>query len=232
MTTVKTLLSSLVHLFYPHTCEGCGRDLARTEQILCLHCNRKLPATGFQQHPHNPVEKIFWGRVNIRHAMAAYYYTQASMLQKLIHQFKYHQRKDIALHLGRQMGHMLLQSAWLYEIDCIIPVPLYAARERQRGYNQAALLAQGIAAVVQKPAVPHAIQRMQHAGSQTRRNRTSRWENVSRVFAVKEPDTLQGRHVLLIDDVITTGATTEACSQALVAARATVSICTLAFTSN
>jgi len=227
-----SLFSSLVHLFYPHVCEACGRDLVRTEQVLCLHCSRRLPATGFQQHPHNPVEKIFWGRVNIRNAMAAYYYTQASTLQKLIHQFKYHQRKDVALHLGRQMGLMLLQSTWLYEIDCIIPVPLYAARERQRGYNQAALLANGIAGVVQKPLLPHAVQRTVHISSQTRKNRMDRWENVSGVFAVKKPGALQGRHVLLVDDVITTGATTEACSQALVAAQATVSICALAFTSN
>jgi ComF family protein len=225
------MLSSLVHLFYPHICEGCGRDLVRTEQVLCLHCSRRLPATGFQQYTHNPVEKIFWGRINIRHAMAAYYYTQASILQKLIHQFKYHQRKDVALHLGRQMGQMLLQSAWLYEIDCIVPVPLYAARERQRGYNQAALLANGIAGVVQKPLLPHVLERSMQVSSQTRKNRTDRWANVSRVFTVKKPGELQGRHVLLVDDVITTGATTEACSRALLAAQATVSICSLAFTS-
>jgi ComF family protein len=226
------LLSSLVHLFYPHTCDGCGRDLARTENILCMHCLRKLPSTGFHLHVNNPVEKIFWGRVNIRHAMAAYYYTQASILQRLIHQFKYRQRKDIALHLGRQIGHMLLQSAWLYEIDCIVPVPLHTAKEQHRGYNQAALLAGGIAEVVQKPLLPHAIYRINPAASQTHKSRISRWENVSRVFAAKEPASLPGQHVLLVDDVITTGATTEACSHALIEARAAVSICTLAFTSN
>jgi ComF family protein len=108
---------------------------------------------------------------------------------------------------------------------------LYAARERQRGYNQAALLANGIAGVVQKPLLPHVLERSMQVSSQTRKNRTDRWANVSRVFTVKKPGDLQGRHVLLVDDVITTGATTEACSRALLAAQATVSICSLAFTS-
>jgi len=226
------LLSPLVHLFYPHTCDGCGRDLVRTENILCLRCLRRLPATGFQQWDSNPVARIFWGRVSICHAMAAYYFTRASVLQRLIHQFKYHHRRDIALHLGRQTGRQLLLSEWLYEIDCIVPVPLHPAKERHRGYNQAAVLAGGIAEIVGKPVLPHAMRRTAYADSQTRKGRVSRWENVAGAFTVKEPASLQGRHVLLVDDVITTGATSEACSQAIIDVQASVSFCALAFANN
>jgi ComF family protein len=230
MSIVNELLSSLVHLFYPHSCDGCGRDLARREDILCLRCQRRLPATGFHLYTGNPVERIFWGRVNISHAMAGYYYAPASVLQRLIHRFKYHQRKDIALHLGRQLGGMLRQSAWLYEISCIVPVPLYAVKERRRGYNQAALLAEGIADVTQKPLAAHAMRRNSPTGSQTSRGRASRWENVAQAFSVQHSEALRGQHVLLVDDVITTGATAEACSRALLGVSAGVSICSLAFT--
>ncbi len=226
------LFTSLLQLFFPHICEGCQRHLAHTETILCLRCMRRLPATGYQRYANNQVAQAFWGRVSIRNAMAGYYYTQAAMLQRLIHRFKYHQRKDIALFFGRQLGHMLLESEWLHEVEAIVPVPLNKLKEKRRGYNQAALLATGIAAIVQKPVLERALDREYQAGSQTRRGRSSRWENVAGAFTVKDTACLQNRHILLIDDVITTGATTEACSQALLAAGATVSICSLAFTSD
>ncbi|KAA2245144.1 ComF family protein [Chitinophaga agrisoli] len=197
-----------------------------------MRCVRRLPVTGFQRYVNNPVERAFSGRVGIRNAMAGYYYTQTSMLQQLIHRFKYRRRKDIALYLGRRLGHMLLESGWLHEIEGIVPVPLNTVKEQHRGYNQAALLAAGIAAVVQKPVFDQVLHREHRAGSQTRRGRSSRWENVSDAFTVKDAATLYNRHLLLVDDVITTGATTEACSHALLAAGASVSICSLAFTSD
>lgn len=232
MTTIRNLLASLVHLFYPHVCETCGRGLTRSEHILCVRCQHKLPVTNFQLYADNPLEKVFWGRVNIRHAMAAYHYTQASMIQQLIHQFKYRDRQDIAIYLGRQAGHLLLQSTWLNEIDCIVPVPLHKAKARRRGYNQAALLANGLAGITGKPVLSGALRRTAYTSSQTQKSRISRWENVSGLFAVNEPEALRGRHVLLLDDVVTTGATTEACCHALLEAGAIVSICALAFTSN
>lgn len=230
MTIIRNLFVSLAHLFYPHVCNTCGKGLSPAENILCLRCQHRLPLTGFHLHPDNTLEKVFWGRVKVCHAMAAYYYNQGATMRRLIHQFKYHRRGDIALHLGRQMGHLLLQSAWLNEIDCIVPVPLHKARVRRRGYNQSALLATGLSAIIQRPVLPHALQRISYSDSQTRKNRVSRWENVSGVFTAKETAGLRGRHVLLVDDVITTGATTEACCHALKEAGAVVSICALAFT--
>jgi ComF family protein len=223
------LFSSLLHLFYPHTCEGCGTALTRTEEILCLRCQLRLPATHFQHFRNNPVEKIFWGRVNIKYAMAAYYYRKSSLLQRLIHQFKYHDRQDIALHMGRQTGHQLLQSNWIYEINGIVPVPMHRTRERQRGYNQAQLLATGIAAVVNKPLLPELLVRQAHTNSQTRKNRLLRWQNVSEVFSSPSHTGVHHPHILLVDDVITTGATAEACGEALQRAGMSVSICCLAY---
>lgn len=226
---MKNLLSSLLDLFYPHTCDGCGIDLTRTEKILCLHCQRRLPLTGYQYLHDNPVEKIFWGRVNIRHGMAAYYYRKSSLLQQLIYQFKYNSRQDIATYFGHQLGSILLQSKWLYEINSIVPVPIHPTRLQQRGYNQALVLADGIAAITGKPVTEESLFRNNYSLSQTNKGRLLRWQNVSGTFSIKHPDQLKGRHILLIDDVLTTGATVEACSQLLINAGATVSICTLAF---
>jgi ComF family protein len=227
---MKNLFVSLLHLFYPHVCNTCGRGLTPSETILCLRCQHRLPLTGFHLYPDNTLEKVFWGRVNIRHAMAAYYYNEGAIVRRLVHQFKYHRRQDIALQLGRQIGYMLQQTAWLNEIDCIVPVPLHKAKARRRGYNQSAVLAAGLAMIISRPVMPHALQRVSYTDSQTRKNRTSRWENVAGVFTAKEPGALRGRHVLLVDDVITTGATTEACCLALQEAGALVSVCALAFT--
>jgi ComF family protein len=226
---MRKLLSSLLHLFYPHTCDGCGIDLTAKEEVLCLHCQQQLPRTGYQHYPANPVAKIFRGRVNIRHAMAAYYYRKASLLQSLIYQFKYHNRKDIALQLGRQTGYLLLQCKWVHEINCIIPVPLSTSRERHRGYNQAVLLATGIAAVIKKPVITHVLTRKNYHSSQTKKNRASRWENVEEAFSLQHAHVIRNQHVLLVDDVITTGATTEACCQTLLQEKVAVSICSLAY---
>lgn len=226
---MKSLLSSILHLFYPHSCESCGADLTESEVLLCLRCNRRLPQTGHQHITDNAVEKLFWGRIDIRHGMAAYYYRKFSLLQHLIYQFKYNHREDIAVHLGRQMGLLLQQSRWLYEIDGIVAVPMHPSKVRQRGYNQAIALAKGIAAVTGKPLMPEILSRNNYAPSQTDKDRLLRWQNVSGMFDINDKTRLTDQHLLLIDDVLTTGATTEACGRLLLEAGAAVSICTLAF---
>ena len=226
---MRSFLLSLIHLFFPHVCDGCGTDLTSSENILCLSCLEQLPRTGFQHHETNPVEKVFRGRVNIRHAMASYYYRNPSLLQSLVHRFKYHNRQDIALQLGRQIGHMLMQCKWLHEINCIIPVPLSKSKERSRGYNQAALLAAGISAVIDKPVISHVLIRENYASSQTKKNRELRWENVASAFTLKNAADIRNQHILLVDDIITTGATTEACCLALEQEKVNISVCSLAY---
>jgi ComF family protein len=225
---LTSLLSPLVHLFYPHCCEVCGTDLPKADELLCLRCQQALPATNFHRYPDNPVSLIFNGRVPVQQATAAYYYSKSSGLQQLIHQFKYKQRPDIATWLGRQMGYMLQESSWLPAIDCIVPVPLFPRKEKLRGYNQATLLANSIGHVTQLPIQPKALSRQIFTSTQTRKGRTGRWQNVADVFQANDTF-INKQHVLLVDDVITTGATTEACCNALIATGAQVSICCLAF---
>lgn len=222
------MLKPLLHLLYPHTCEACGLDLSRTEEILCAGCAHRLPATGFQLTAGNPVEKIFYGRIALQHATAGYYFARQGSLQQLVHQFKYHGRKDIALYLGRQLGLQLRQSGWWQKISTVIPVPLHAVKQRHRGYNQAALLAAGIAGVLECHTAD-GLERIPNSSTQTRKSRTERWDNVATAFALKEP---AHGHVLLVDDVLTTGATLEACARAVMAAgNVEVSVCSLGYAS-
>lgn len=226
-----SLLSPLVHLFYPHCCELCGTDLHQTDELLCLRCLQALPATHFYRYPGNPVARIFNGRVVIQQATAAYYYSQSSGIQQLIHQFKYRQRSDIATWLGKQIGYQLQDSSWISDIDLLAPVPLFPRKEKLRGYNQATLLANGIAQVIPLPVYPATLSRQQYTATQTKKGRTDRWQNVAAAFKTSGNLTT-GSHVLLIDDVITTGATTEACCLALQEAGARVSVCCLAYTTS
>ncbi|MBO9731938.1 MAG: ComF family protein [Chitinophaga sp.] len=225
---LTSLLSPLVHLFYPHCCELCGTDLPETDELLCLRCIQALPLTHFHRYLQNPVAKVFNGRVAIQQATATYYYSQSSGIQQLIHLFKYRQRRDIAAWLGRQTGYQLRESSWIGDIDMLVPVPLFPRKEKMRGYNQATVLANGIAQVIPLPVQPTMLSRLQFTSTQTRKGRTDRWQNVSSAFKVNghlAADT----HVLLIDDVITTGATTEACCTTLQQAGARVSVCCVAF---
>ncbi|MBV7528820.1 ComF family protein [Chitinophaga sp. sic0106] len=217
----------LVDLFYPHCCAVCGTDLDLQSEKICIACESALPATQFHLFADNPIEKIFWGRTKVAHAMAAYYYSQSSGIQQLIHQFKYKNRKDLAIYLGRKTGVMLTQTSWLHEIDAVIPVPLYHRKEKQRGYNQAKLLAAGVADTTNKPLNTSLLTRETYTNTQTKKGRIGRWSNVAEVF--RAAPAVHGMHLLLVDDVITTGATTEACSKALTDAGATVSIACLAY---
>lgn len=227
MQPLASFYRSLIHLFYPHCCEICGNDLTEAEEVLCLACLHQLPVTPLQADNDHPAARIFHGRVNVQHATAIYYYTQPSPLQQLIYQFKYRQRQDIARYMGRQMGLQLLQYPWLSEISALVPVPLHPQRKRQRGYNQSALLAAGIATIIQKP-VKEILSRSHFKHSQTKHNRETRWQNVAQAFHIHHHTTYSRDHFLLVDDVITTGATTEACCHQLLSTGASVSICSLA----
>ncbi|GEP93470.1 comF family protein [Chitinophaga terrae (ex Kim and Jung 2007)] len=222
------LLTPLVQLFYPHCCEVCGAELPAAATLLCFRCIEALPRTGFEQFTENPVSRLFTGRVNTGHAFAVYYYHHTSALRQLIHLFKYKKRQDVALWMGRQMGLVLSQTTWAEEIDMLAPVPLFSRREKERGYNQSALLCKGIAEVIKKPVDNQLILRRQFTSTQTRKSRAERWQNVADIFTVNS--SLKDKHILLVDDVITTGATTEACANALLTQEARVSICALAFT--
>ena len=228
---IKNALHPLLHLFIPHHCAGCGSDIMSRQQVLCMHCINQLPVTGFTQYAGNPIEKIFWGRMPVTNAASYLYFSKNSLLQHIVHELKYKGNKELGLFLGRKMGEALLQAHRFHDIDALLPLPLFAARERKRGYNQASILCQGMAAVLSLPILEQVIRRHTSSETQTNKNRINRWLNMQGKFELLQPASIAGKHILLVDDVITTGASLEACGQELLtAANTRLSIMTMAFT--
>lgn len=227
MQSLNKIFADTAHLFYPHICNGCGSDLLSADSLLCPRCINDLPQTNYAQHSGNPVEKIFWGRIPIAAAHSEFYFAKESLIQHLIHQLKYKNNKEIGIYLGEIMGRSLMNSHRYKDVDVLIPLPLYADKERKRGYNQAAVICQGMSVVMNVPVVINNLIRLRYTETQTKKHRLERWENVEGSFAVKNIESLKGKHVLLVDDVVTTGATLEAGSTALLAVAGSVSIATL-----
>ena len=228
MITINHIGRSLAHLFYPQVCYGCGSDLVSHDQLLCMQCLYHLPYTDFHLRAHNPVERIFWGRLDVVQAAGIFYLTKDSMLEQLMYQLKYKGKKEVGVYCGRIMGQAVRETPFA-EIDALVPLPLFPAKERKRGYNQATMICEGISEIIHKPVWKDAIQRITGTQTQTRKNRIERWENMLGRFNICNAAAINGKHVLLVDDVITTGATLEACGSILAEAGARVSIITLGY---
>ncbi|HMO61326.1 MAG TPA: phosphoribosyltransferase family protein [Ferruginibacter sp.] len=228
MQTVKKIYDSFFHLLYPHICTGCGSDLLSKDNQLCAKCMTALPYTHYAMHEGNPVEKIFGGRLPIAAAHSQFYFEKTSLMQHLVHQLKYKGNTSIGIYLGELLGKTLSVSHRFQQIDALIPLPLYPEKEKKRGYNQAAIICQGISAVLRIPIINNNLIRRRYTDTQTKKHRTERWENVADSFIVRDSEALCGKHLLLVDDVITTGATLEAGGAALMQAKDTkLSIATL-----
>jgi ComF family protein len=215
MIRLKEIKDSFLHVIFPHVCDGCGSDLLNVESRLCIRCFASLPETNFEEHSNNPVEKIFWGRLPIVEATAQFYFTKESLMQRLMHQFKYKGNKDLGLQLGTMMGNSLKSSKRFKDIDALVPLPLFPSKERKRGYNQATILCEGITEMFHRPILKNVITRPQHTETQTKKGRIERWKNIEGKFQLLDTAAIQNKHLLLIDDVITTGATLEACANEL-----------------
>jgi ComF family protein len=215
MINTRKLFNDFIHLLYPHNCAGCGSDLLENDQSICIHCFTNLPETNYAALPGNPIEKIFYGRLNIEYATAGYYFSKSSVLQQLIHQLKYKGNIEVGHQLGVWLGLQLQKSNRFTTIDALVPLPLYPSKEKKRGYNQATILCNGIAEIMNVPVLDKVVLRNRYTDTQTKKGRTERLLNVDASFEVSEPAAIQQKHVLLIDDVITTGATLEACGLAI-----------------
>lgn len=215
MVPLKNMFSDALHLFYPHLCTGCGSDLIDKNNLLCINCIKELPHTNFNLFENNPIEKIFAGRLPINAAHSEFYFSKGQLVQHLIHQLKYNNNKEIGFYLGELLGNSLLQGNRFSKIDYLIPLPLYADKEYKRGYNQAEIICQGTSKSTQIPVLANNVVRQRPTETQTRKHRAERWQNVEGSFTIKNPAALTGKNVLLIDDVITTGATLEACGQVI-----------------
>ncbi|MBR1412091.1 MAG: ComF family protein [Prevotella sp.] len=208
--------SRLLDLISPRLCVVCGERLSITEEVLCGKCNLHLPRTDFQQNPYeNVMAKLFWGQIPIERATALFYYEPHAETANLLYELKYKNHPEIGEVLGRMMARELQLSGFFEGIDGIIPIPLAPKRQRQRGYNQSLCIAEGISEVTGLPILKKAIRRTIFEGSQTSRGRWERNENVEHVFELLDAESVRGKHLLVVDDVVTTGATMIACSKEL-----------------
>ena len=224
-----SLLDDLLSLFYPRLCAGCQTPLVKGEEVLCLECMADLPKTGFEKVTDNPVAQIFWGRADIRLATSFCTFDKGGIVQHLMHQLKYKGSREIGVKLGLLFGSDLIKSKPYREIELLIPVPLHPKRERKRGYNQSAEIGQGMSTAMGIPLLNGTLIRNHYSDTQTHKGRFERWENVRELFCVQKPELLAGKHLLLVDDVVTTGATLEACaSEVLKISGTTVSVATIA----
>jgi ComF family protein len=227
------LFDDFISLFFPKTCPACGYNLFSNEKIICSKCLYHLPKTDFHKDKDNPVSKVFWGRVNLASAAAMYYYRKGSRVQHLIHQLKYKGHKEIGLFLGELYGSELLTSEDFNKIDLIIPIPLHQKKLLKRGFNQSEVFANGLSKSMKKDKDTTSVIRSVATSTQTRKSRYKRWENVNEIFELKQPEKIEGKHILVVDDVITTGATMEACVQVILQAPGTkVSVASIGFASH
>lgn len=205
-------VQDLFNLVFPVYCESCGESLRRGEETLCSFCEYQLPKTGFYFTPDNPVEAMFWGRMQIHAAASFLHYQKGEMVQQLIHQLKYHKKPHIGIFLGRLFGQYLMQSQQFANAEFIIPVPLHPKKIKIRGYNQSEKIAEGLSQSMDAVKDTESLIRSFHSSTQTKKSRYERWENVKSIFTLSEhAQKLEGKHILLVDDVITTGATIEGC---------------------
>ena len=217
MIQLKEIKDSFLHLLFPHVCTGCGSDILNEESVLCMRCIEAMPETNFEMHANNPVEKTFWGRLPLVGATAQFYFTKESLMQRLMHQFKYKRNKELGLQLGRIMGDQIKKSG-RFEADALVPLPLFPAKEKRRGYNQATVLCEGMAETMNIPVLDKVIIRPQYTETQTKKGRIERWKNMEGKFILSNPEAIRNKHLLLVDDVVTTGATLEACGNELLQA--------------
>ena len=229
MNAIHEYIHDFISLFYPQLCASCGHALNKGEDVICTFCRHYLPKTYFHLERNNTIERHFWGRVNIERGASCYFFQKGSRVQHLIHQLKYKGRTEVGVSIGKIYGADLLQSVDYNTIDVIVPVPLHKSKELKRTYNQVDLFCEGLSEVMGKPWSKRALERVTATETQTHKSRFERWENVGTVFRVANPSVLTGKHVLLADDVVTTGSTLEACAHAILAIPDTrVSLATIA----
>jgi ComF family protein len=220
MNFLSRALSDFTWILFPELCASCSRPLFTGENCICTLCRFHLPRTFFHLQEDNPVVRHFWGKVRVRNASAYYYFSKGEKVQKLIHQLKYKGRKDVGVEIGRLMGYEL-RSTEYEKAEIIIPVPLHKKRLKKRGYNQSDCFAEGLAEALKIKFDPEGLLRTEETSTQTRKHRFERYRNVENVFSVRDQVALQGKTILLVDDVITTGSTLISCAETILSVKDT-----------
>jgi len=208
------LFKDFLQFFFPELCVACRELLTSKEKILCTSCFYHLPRTDFHRFSDNPVSQLFWGRVKIETCTAWFYYFKGSSYQSIIHKLKYNGRKDIGIEMGKAFASEIFNSP-VSEVDFLIPVPLHPRKLYVRGYNQSEMIASGMSLILNKRMLTDVLVRTSYTDTQTRKSRFDRFKNMEGKFEVRNNLPVRYKHILLIDDVITTGSTIESCAQAL-----------------
>jgi ComF family protein len=230
MNYFSELWDDFISLLFPRLCYACGNHLLRNENLICTECYVRIPRTNFHIEEENPVAQLFWGRCLIQKAAAFSFYNKGSRIRNLIHNLKYKGIKDVGFELGRIYGLSLKSSGFTDDVDIIIPVPLHPSKKRTRGFNQSDIISSGLSDVIGVPVDTTSLVRISISDTQTKRSRYERWTNVEGIFEVIDSENLRGRHILLVDDVITTGSTIESCTNELLKVKGVrVSVVALAY---
>jgi ComF family protein len=228
---IRNYLNAFLHLLYPQICFGCGTDQVEKAMPLCQQCIQYLPCTDFFSIKENPVEKIFWGRVPVQYAGALLFFTKDSLVQTLMTQLKYHHNKKVGILFGQLMGEAIAAEEKFKQIDLIIPIPISASKIHSRGFNQSEVIAMGMQQVWHRPLLKDVLIKRSWSNSQTKKNRKARLQQLPDLFYLQKPTSIEGKHILLVDDVLTTGATLEAAIASLMTGSpASVSIAVAAYT--
>jgi len=227
---ISQYFSNFKELLFPNICHSCGGNLSANETVICVLCEYSLPKTNFHKHADNPIARKFWGRLPFQNATSLFYFDKGNKVQHLIHQLKYRDKKEIGNKLGEMLGNDLIMEDSYTDIKFVLPIPLHEKKQKIRGYNQSEYFAAGIAEGMKISYDTGIIYRALHTETQTGKNRLERWENVKDAFYIQNAEKVENTHVLLVDDVLTTGATLEACGQHLTEiAGLKLSIATIAF---
>ena len=208
-------LNHLINLFYPSVCSACGDLLMHQEETVCLSCRYLLPKTEYEKNADNPLAQMFYGQVDFHAVTAEFFFSKTGKIQHLLHQLKYEGNQDAGFFLGQQLGESIKEAELFQGIDYLIPIPLHPKKEHIRGYNQSYVIAQGVEDKTKIQIMKDCLYRKVFTSTQTKKSREERWNNVKDIFDVKNQERLERKHVLLIDDVLTTGATLLAAGKTL-----------------
>ncbi len=230
MKEILSYFKDLIALFFPELCAACGRSLYRYEKIICTTCIYHLPLTNFHNDPDNKMARQLWGRFPFVQTIAFLYFRKGNRIQNLMHQLKYKKRPETGIRLGELYAYELKRSITFKPADLIIPVPLHPAKFKKRGYNQSEYIANGLSSILAIPVSTTNLVRLENTETQTKKSRYARYENLINAFHIRDESEFINKHVMLIDDVMTTGATLEACSILLQKIEGVeISICTIAY---
>jgi len=223
-------LKDFISLIYPHLCASCGKTLYRKENCICSFCKISFPKTNFHNEKDNPISKIFWGRAEVHSAAAYCFFNKGDKIQHVIHELKYKGNDQVGAEMGKLYGSDLEKSDLFSNADFLVPVPLHKTRQTKRGYNQAEVIADGLSITMKIPVDNTTLIRGQYNETQTKKSHYERWKNVDSIFQITDFNRFLNKHVIIVDDVITTGSTMEACVQTLLLVEGIkVSVVTLAY---